>query len=316
MPFPKPPEKIVPFNSGAVAPHDIGRQFDEHAKAFANIINYLRSVLRDDGVALKSAEVLAFPKSAAVQPPLPTGMLGPNAGGFMGTDELSSAATAQDYAQVCIDWAEHMPDTIPLQTLAVNAVTGDHWSSRWWANQAARLVSVLTQGGAGVFAEQVAVTSTNTLAALTNTPVDATTTMQIIVAGRVFSGCVTPRPFTVNGKIVTWAFGGLTLSPGNEVVARYRYAVITAGPPTGSVHVASLYYLGGAAQSNFPLSTADRFGTTYTLGGGSKVQVTRGGVRLMPTDGSGQGAYTVTGNVVALSYPTGVGETVIVDIWE
>ena len=78
MPFPNPPSKIVPFNSGPVAPHDIGRQFDEHARAFTNLINFLRSVLRDDGVARMSAEVLEFPGSrAGVQPDLPTGALGP-----------------------------------------------------------------------------------------------------------------------------------------------------------------------------------------------------------------------------------------------
>lgn len=316
MPFPNPPSKIVPFNSGPVAPHDIGRQFDEHARAFTNLINFLRSVLRDDGVARMSAEVLEFPGSrAGVQPDLPTGALGPNAGGKFAADTLGAAAVAADYAQVCIDWAEHMPDTIPLQTLAINAITGDHWSSRWWANQAARLVSVLTNGGAGLFAEQVTVTGTNTLAPLANPPVDATTTMQLIVAGRVFSGCVTPKPFTVNGNSITWAYGGLTLHAGDEVVARYR-AAVTASTATGNVHVATLYYLGNAAQATFPLGTADRFGANYILGAKSKVQVSRGGVRLMPVDGTGQGGYSVAGNSIVLAFPTGAGESVIVDIWE
>ena len=46
------------------------------------------------------------------------------------------AALAQDYADVTQAWAEHMPDTIPPNILAVMGVTGSHWSSRWWANQA------------------------------------------------------------------------------------------------------------------------------------------------------------------------------------
>jgi hypothetical protein len=329
MPFPRPPEKIVAFRNGAVAPHDLERQFDEHRRSVSNVIDFLRTIVRDDGVVKNgtigreqlSPELAARSVGRAgvlgssPAPPLPTGVLGPNAGGFFAADDDGATATSADYAQVCIDWAEHMPDTIPLQTLAVNAITGDHWSARWWANQAARLVSVLMQGGAGIFAEQVAVTSTNTLAALTNAPVDATTTMQLIVAGRVFSGCVSPRPFTVAAKIVTWAYGGLTLHPGDEVVARYR-AAVTSSSPTGNVQVASLYYIALAAQSSFLLSTADRFGTSYTLDAGSKVQVTRGGVRLMPVDGSGQGAYTVAGNSILLSYPAGAGETIIVDIWE
>ena len=53
-------------------------------------------------------------------------------------DAEGSAALAQDYADVTQAWAEHMPDTIPPNILAVMGVSGDHWSSRWWANQAAR----------------------------------------------------------------------------------------------------------------------------------------------------------------------------------
>ena len=219
MPFPNPPSKITPFNTGPVAPHDIGRQFDEHAKALTSIINYLRSVMRDDGVAKMSAEVLNFPGSrAGVQPDLPTGVLGPNVGGPFGTDPLGAAATAQDYAQVCIDWAEHMPDTIPLQTLAINAITGDHWSSRWWANQAALIVGSFS-GAAGV-REQLAVTGPNSLASLIHVP-SSLAAMSLIVNGRVFSGCVTPHPFTFSGNAVTWASAAFGLNVGDEVVAAY-----------------------------------------------------------------------------------------------
>ena len=52
-------------------------------------------------------------------------------------DAQGAAALAQDYADVTEAWAEHMPDTIPPNILAVMGVTGDHWSARWWANQAA-----------------------------------------------------------------------------------------------------------------------------------------------------------------------------------
>jgi hypothetical protein len=45
------------------------------------------------------------------------------------------AALSQDYADVCAAWAEYMPDTIPPNILAVMGITGDHWSSRWWANR-------------------------------------------------------------------------------------------------------------------------------------------------------------------------------------
>lgn len=52
-----------------------------------------------------------------------------------------SEAVAQAYANVGMAWAEHMPDIIPPNILAVQAVTGDHWSSRWWANRAAETLS-------------------------------------------------------------------------------------------------------------------------------------------------------------------------------
>ena len=55
-----------------------------------------------------------------------------------------AAALAQDYADVTQAWAEHMPDTIPPNILAVMGVTGDHWSSRWWANRAASIVNATT----------------------------------------------------------------------------------------------------------------------------------------------------------------------------
>ena len=38
-------------------------------------------------------------------------------------------SVSADYAQVAIEWAEHMPDTIPPNILAINAITGEHWSS-------------------------------------------------------------------------------------------------------------------------------------------------------------------------------------------
>jgi hypothetical protein len=56
-------------------------------------------------------------------------------------DAQGAAALAQDYADVTQAWAEHMPDTIPPNILAVMNVTGDHWSARWWANNAAQIVA-------------------------------------------------------------------------------------------------------------------------------------------------------------------------------
>ena len=45
-----------------------------------------------------------------------------------------------DYSILAQAWAEHMPDTIPPNILAVMNITGDHWSSRWWAHRAQIIV--------------------------------------------------------------------------------------------------------------------------------------------------------------------------------
>jgi Chaperone of endosialidase len=63
-------------------------------------------------------------------------------------DTAGDVATCQAYADVTYAWAEHMPDPIPPNILAVMGITGDHWSSRWWANQAALAVA----GGIGGWA--------------------------------------------------------------------------------------------------------------------------------------------------------------------
>lgn len=50
------------------------------------------------------------------------------------------AADTLNHANLTQAWAEHMPDTIPPDVLAVMGITGDHWSARWWANYAAEQV--------------------------------------------------------------------------------------------------------------------------------------------------------------------------------
>jgi hypothetical protein len=314
MSFPKPPEKIVPFNSGPVAPHDIGRQFDEHRRATANVIDFLRTVVRDDGVvkngtvgpeqlapelpellakravgaiedllanvrlsasqaqnsaaevrvlqdkiqALQrdiaaSAEMMSRASQevqirlaqldaeveARVSAALATGVLGPNVGGPFGVDALGAAATAQDYSQVCIDWAEHMPDTVPLQTLAINAITGDHWSSRWWANRSANAFGMLAWWYMGAWPSPGPPTTPNT------------PTGQPIPPGAMYF------------NTTTW-------------VAAYA---------PGKATTASLYYQATAGQTVFPLGSADRAGKTfaYNQAAPEGTMAYVNGVRLEPT---------------------------------
>ena len=308
MPFPKPPDKIVAFNSGAVAPHDIGRQFDEHRRAAGEVINFLRTIARDDGTvkngsvgpeqlapelpetlaktavgavegllaqvrqsaalaarhvaeaqalreelgalwaamaqqvsAMQSAAADAREASAqaseqvaaaraqisALSTSLATGMLGVGAGGFYGVDALGAGATAQDYAQVSIEWAEHMPDIIPPNVLAINAISGDHWSSRWWANRAAGIISGSSgivgsvPAGQGVFAEPVAVTAPNVCAPLSHTPNGP---VLLVVNGVSLLPVGTTPPFTMSGTTINWFSSIYSLIPGQtEVAAWYPY---------------------------------------------------------------------------------------------
>lgn len=55
-------------------------------------------------------------------------------------DAIYARNKAEDYAVLSAHWAEYMPDTIPPNILANMNITGDHWSSRWWANRAQELV--------------------------------------------------------------------------------------------------------------------------------------------------------------------------------
>ena len=56
----------------------------------------------------------------------------------------SLAAVSSDYLlRSAIEWAEHMPDTIPPNILAINAISGEHWSSRWWAMRAGNAFGML-----------------------------------------------------------------------------------------------------------------------------------------------------------------------------
>ena len=51
-------------------------------------------------------------------------------------DISQSEGEAFLYARLAGAWAEHMPGSIPPDVLAAMSITGEHWSSRWWANQA------------------------------------------------------------------------------------------------------------------------------------------------------------------------------------
>lgn len=56
-------------------------------------------------------------------------------------DAEGAVAELEGLTRLAGAWAEHMPSTIPPDVLAAMGITGDHWSARWWANQAAVIVA-------------------------------------------------------------------------------------------------------------------------------------------------------------------------------
>lgn len=173
-------------------------------------------------------------------------------------DADGDAALCQDYGLVTQAWAEHMPDTIPPNILAVMNITGDHWSSRWWANRAANAFGMLAWYYLGAWAEPGPPTAPYTP---TGDPIP--------IGGMYFD--------TTNNRMMVWTGDSW----------------IPLGQPTPAV-VASLYYKTTAGQTVFPLTTPDLLTHSQALANGSGVSVYLNGVRLTPDDGSGTiGDYTV-----------------------
>ena len=238
MPSIARPQKVYDFTAHArrqpTAPPP-GDRIDAQLQNHADAIVAAQVAIEKLAVAVEAMPV-AKPKEAT----LPTPMLYVNAGGPYAGDDAGATATSADYAQVSIEWAEHMPDTIPGNVLAVTAVSGDHWSSRWWANKAAMFYQALI-------------------------------------------GAATP-PL----------------------------------PAAGQVPAISLYYVATQGQTNFFLSTPDRFALSYNLRPASQVKVWRNGQRLTPDDGTGKGAYVVIqpSSEITLLWPAGQDETITIDVWE
>jgi hypothetical protein len=69
----------------------------------------------------------------------------------MDEDWQTSRAEAEAWAESSRLWAEHMPNTLPDNALKIMDITGDHWSSRWWANYADNAFGRLYDLYLGVF---------------------------------------------------------------------------------------------------------------------------------------------------------------------
>jgi hypothetical protein len=109
-------------NPGAPPPGDkIDAEYDRSNAAITGIRATLAAILNGDGTLATTAVQAAYAAGA------------PSSGGttinVLNAPSALSAKTAQA-------WAEYLPGILPADVLANSAVTGDHWSSRWWANQA------------------------------------------------------------------------------------------------------------------------------------------------------------------------------------
>jgi len=193
---------------------------------------------------------------------------------------LRQAAVAEDWANVSIAWAEHMPDTIPPNILATNAITGEHWSSRWWAMKSANafgMMAMLYCGASDVPPMETLIGDPLTPGCLyfdTNT-----NTMQ------VWNGSGW-QPFTIPQKAFT----------------------------------ASLYYLASDSQRFFSLTTPDLYNNTFTINAQDPegIECYVNGARLTPDNNPGMitGDFfvSVTNSQITLAQTLPAGAIVAIDV--
>ena len=164
-------------------------------------------------------------------------------------DAARDAALAEDWADVSIAWAEHLPDTIPPNILATNAITGEHWSSRWWAMRSANAFGMMAWWYMGAWPGPPPTTP-------------FTPTGDPIPPGAMYFD-------TTTGLMMVWNGSGWTN--------------LAQGPAKATT--SSLYYLSAASQTVFPLGVADRFGHTFAFTQASPegLHALVNGVRLEPT---------------------------------
>jgi len=72
---------------------------------------------------------------AAAQPPQ-AGTLATMPESFERSAVMLSENSAENWSVASWQWSEHMDGALPADTVAMFDITGDHWSARYWANQA------------------------------------------------------------------------------------------------------------------------------------------------------------------------------------
>jgi Collagen triple helix repeat (20 copies) len=188
-------------------------------------------------------------------------------------------ASAGAYAQASKEWAEHMPDTLPADTVAVMDVTGAHWSARWWANQASVLFGEMAAFYQGAHHEPPYQTSAGTP----------------LPPGAIYFDLDTNQIMVWNGS--SW---------------------VPFGVPSKTATM-SLDYKATNSQTNFVFSTPDIHGESFLVNAADPepVEVFKGGLRQTLDDGTGLlGDYTYdfAANRIVFRTPVPLDTRVAVDI--
>jgi hypothetical protein len=195
-------------------------------------------------------------------------------------DAEGFANSAHNDARLAGAWAEYMEggNPLPAMVFAHTSITGQHWSSRWWATQAAAAFGAMSSLYLGAWP----------------TPPSTTATGQPIPIGAIYYN-------TTNHQAYVW--DGTAWNP--------FYA------PTKALTL-TLTYIATADQTSLSLQTPDITGNIFVLDAvyTEPLEVHLNGVRTVYDAPAGSGDYLVNGatSTVTFSRPLALGTVIGVDI--
>jgi hypothetical protein len=183
---------------------------------------------------------------------------------------------AQAWAQASMLWAEHMPDVLPRNSLVWQDISGDHWSSRWWANRADNAFGRLTDLYLGAWSDPP-------LTNLEGGPIEV---------GSIYYDLDDQQPYVWDGS--SWQ---PFWSPQRSLTA-------------------TLWYQATAGQTVFQTTTPDIYGSTYRMAPADGVDVHVDGVRKVIDRGAAPGEYVVdnAASKITLEAAPAAGKIVAIDI--
>jgi hypothetical protein len=191
----------------------------------------------------------------------------------------SFAGHSEAWARTSMLWAEHMPDILPDDALVGLDITGDHWSSRWWANRADNAFGRLTDLYLGAH------------------PIPPATNLE---GGPIQPGSIYFDTDPPPGQMYVWN--------GSQWVSMTQPA--RAG-------LATLWYAATDGQTVFPFAAMDLNGHNYTLAidATEGVDAHVNGVKVMPREVT-EGDWTLdpATSTVTFLRPLRLGDVVSFDI--